>query len=218
MREHPQSFRLLRHRGHRYITLRRFDLAVRDLQRAAELARHVPDYYEADGAPNAHGIPRSTIQSNIHYHLGLAEYLLGHFKSARAAWQDCLFFARVNDDMLVATLYWRVLVAWKLGLEEEAQQLLGEVQNKMQILENDQYYRLLLFFKSGQGETQLQSELTSRDLKSSTLANGLGAWHAHHGALIQARRAYRLAIETDVWAAFGFIAAEAELAPKGLFK
>src|SRR5262245_13755040 len=36
---HPDSVKLLRHRGHRYITTRRFDLAAKDLQRAANLIR-----------------------------------------------------------------------------------------------------------------------------------------------------------------------------------
>ena len=38
-----------------------------------------PDEVEPDGAPNARGIPRSTLQSNIWYHLGLAQYLAGDF-------------------------------------------------------------------------------------------------------------------------------------------
>src|SRR5688572_31007830 len=33
---HPSDARLYRHRGHRHITLRQFDLAIRDLKRASE--------------------------------------------------------------------------------------------------------------------------------------------------------------------------------------
>ena len=77
LRVHPDSHRLLRHRGHRWITLRRFDLAEEDLERAAERIRRLPDAVEPDGMPNAAGIPRSTTHSNVLYHLGLARWLQG---------------------------------------------------------------------------------------------------------------------------------------------
>ena len=74
--KHPGDARLYRHRGHRYITLRKFDLAIRDLKRAADLIEG-PDQIEPDGQPNARNIPTSTLDSNIYYHLGLAHYLKG---------------------------------------------------------------------------------------------------------------------------------------------
>jgi tetratricopeptide (TPR) repeat protein len=52
LRQYPDSYKLLRHRGHRWITLRRFDLAVDDLNRAASLIEGVPDEVEPDGMPN----------------------------------------------------------------------------------------------------------------------------------------------------------------------
>ena len=45
-------------------SLRRFAEAEQDLARAATLLRGVPDTYEADGQPNAAGVPRSTFPSN----------------------------------------------------------------------------------------------------------------------------------------------------------
>ena len=69
---HPDDPRLWRHRGHRYISTRRFDLAVRDLEQAARLAAANPDRIEPDGLPNSYGIPTGTMRFNIYYHLGLA--------------------------------------------------------------------------------------------------------------------------------------------------
>ena len=37
---------------------------------------------EPDGQPNARNIPTSTLNSNIYYHLGLAQYLKGEFEAA----------------------------------------------------------------------------------------------------------------------------------------
>ena len=76
----PNEPRLYRHRGHRYITIRKFDLAIADLRKASQLIAGKPDEIEPDGAPNKAGIPRSTLQSNIWYHLGLAQYLAGDFE------------------------------------------------------------------------------------------------------------------------------------------
>src|SRR5690606_38564210 len=76
---HPDDARMYRHRGHRYITVRKLNDAIRDLERAAELTRNLPDEVEPDGAPNRYNIPTSTLQSNIWYHLALAHYLKHDF-------------------------------------------------------------------------------------------------------------------------------------------
>ncbi|MFQ5822900.1 MAG: hypothetical protein ACE5JB_02470 [bacterium] len=65
---HPNYAKLYRHRGHRYITLREFDKAIADLEKAVILIQGVPDEIEPDGAPNKFNIPRSTSHSNIWYH------------------------------------------------------------------------------------------------------------------------------------------------------
>src|SRR5439155_9844842 len=77
IRKHPDDARMYRHRGHRYITVRRFRDAVKDLEFAALLIRGKPDEVEPDGQPNARNIPLGSLQSNIFYHLGLAYYLSG---------------------------------------------------------------------------------------------------------------------------------------------
>ena len=57
----PDDARFYRHRGHRYISLRRFDDAISDLERAAILIEGRPDAIEPDGLPNAAGKPRSRL-------------------------------------------------------------------------------------------------------------------------------------------------------------
>lgn len=68
----PKDARFYRHRGHRFITIRCFDEAIRDFETAAKLVKGKEDEIEPDGLPNARNIPTSTLQSNIFYHLGLA--------------------------------------------------------------------------------------------------------------------------------------------------
>lgn len=52
LKKHPDSYRLYRHRGHRYITIRQFGRAIADFEKAAALAAGKPLEVEADGNPN----------------------------------------------------------------------------------------------------------------------------------------------------------------------
>jgi tetratricopeptide (TPR) repeat protein len=215
---HPQSHRLLRHRGHRFITLRRFDEAIADLDRAALLIEGVADEPEPDGMPNAQNVPRSTTNSNILYHLGLAHFLRGELEPALAAYRGCLDFC-ANDDMLCATSYWLYLTLARLGRGDAAAAVLAPIRADMEILENFAYHRLLLFFK---GELTEEGILATEGgepagggqapIDHATVAYGVGAWHLIGGRGERARAIFREVVRGDAWAAFGFIAAEAELA------
>ena len=71
-----------RHRGHRYISQRKFDAAIADFNKAAELMQGAPIEMEPDGQPNKINKPLSTTQFNVWYHLGLAHYLKEEFDEA----------------------------------------------------------------------------------------------------------------------------------------
>jgi hypothetical protein len=213
---YPESYRLLRHRGHRYITTRRFDEAIADLARAATLIEGVPDEAEADGLPNDRNIPTSTSHTNIYYHLGLAQYLKGEFEPALVAYRRCLAFS-ANDDMRCASIYWLYLTLCRLGRVDEAAQVLVPVTADMDIIENHTYHRLLLLFK---GELTLGQVIQSDDdpspvgaaVDDATLAYGIGVWHLVNGDLVEAYTTFNAIVDGAAWPAFGHIAAEAELA------
>ena len=76
--EYPKDARFYRHRGHRYISSRCYDLAIKDFKKAVGLTRYEDNEMEPDGLPNALGIPTSTLQGNIYYHLGLTYLSLIH--------------------------------------------------------------------------------------------------------------------------------------------
>ena len=52
LEKYPNSAKLYRHRGHRYISMRLFDRAIYDLTKANQLAPISPLEIEPDGAPN----------------------------------------------------------------------------------------------------------------------------------------------------------------------
>jgi len=213
--EFPESYRLLRHRGHRNITLRRLDAAVDDLSRAAALAYGAPDQAEPDGAPNEWGVPRSTDQSNIYYHLGLALYLRGEYAEAVRAYEDCLEYAVVNDDMLVATLYWLSNARGRLEGSAAAVAVAERAHPEMMILENDAYHGLLLARAGGTSEELLASVAEAHGEESIdwlTTAYGVSVSRELMGDAAGARTLRARIIEAETWPAFGFIAAEADQA------
>ncbi len=208
--EHPADARMLRHRGHRYITIRQFGRAVDDFEKAFLLAAFSPDEVEPDGMPNAMNIPVSTLKSNIFYHLGLAYYLDGEPEKALEAWtRDRAAF--VNDDMTVATLHWIYMTLRELGRDEEAAEALVAVTDSMNVIENQAYHKLCLFYK---GEISID-ELTGgdySDIMNDAMLYGLGNWYLYHaGDTATARVYFDRIFAGGSWASFGYIAAEARL-------
>ena len=208
---HPDEPRLYRHRGHRYITVRKFDLAVRDLQRAAELVAGKPDEIEPDGAPNRAGIPRSTLQSNIWYHLGLAHYVNGDFEKALTAYREGMKVSRVNDDMLVATSDWLYMTLRRLKRDEEARAVLDPIREQMDVLENGAYHARLLMYKGRRTPESVLNLNTADDVQIATQGYGVGNWHLVNGDRGKAKEIFDRVVAGRAWAAFGYIAAEADL-------
>jgi len=209
--KHPDDPRMYRHRGHRYITVRRFDDAIADLERAAQLIAGTEDEVEPDGMPNARNIPTSTLHSNIWYHLGLAHYLKGDFENALRAYRECMT-ASGTPDMLVATSHWLYMTLRRLGREDEAAAVLEPIHSEMDIIENDSYHRLLLMYKGElDAEVLLAEAQTADGLDNATLGYGIGNWHYYNGRLEQAEVVFRSVLEGSQWAAFGYIAAEVDV-------
>jgi tetratricopeptide (TPR) repeat protein len=207
---HPGSYKLYRHRGHRYITVREFDRAIADFEKAASLIRGVPDEVEPDGAPNRFGKPRSTSHSNIWYHLGLAYYLTGDFANAQRAFEECMTFSK-NDDMRVATLDWLYMSYRRLGRHDAARALLAGVTEKMDILENDSYHKRLLMYKGAMRPEDLLDTRDADDLTIATQGYGVANWYFAEGNRAKAREILERVVAGRQWAAFGYIAAEVDI-------
>lgn len=207
---HPDNHKLYRHRGHRYITVRELDRAVADLERAAELIEGVPDEVEPDGAPNERGIPRSTSHSNIWYHLALAYYLQGEFEQAARAWESCMEFSK-NDDMLVATSDWLYMTYRRLGRDQDAARVLEAIHEDMDIIENFAYHKRLLMYK-GLVDPEELLDPNADELDLATQGYGVANFYYVNGEEEKAREILERVLEGEYWAAFGYIAAEADIA------
>jgi tetratricopeptide (TPR) repeat protein len=209
---HPRDARMFRHRGHRYITVRQFDDAIADLQKGAALVKERPDEIEPDGQPNARGIPTSTLKTNIYYHLGLAHYLKGEFEQALAAYRSCQEHSK-NPDMIVATSHWLYMTLRRLGRDADARRVLDSITADMDVIENGSYHKLLLMYK-GKTDKELLASAKAGGLDAVTTGYGVGNWHLYNGRRDQAMQILRDIVERHAgqWPAFGYIAAEAEIA------
>jgi tetratricopeptide (TPR) repeat protein len=201
---------MYRHRGHRFITVREFDLAVRDLEAAARLLRGRPDEVEPDGIPNALNTPLSTLHYNVWYHLGLAHYLRGDFNRALYGFRNALAVSN-NDDSRVAATDWVYMTLRRLGRTAEAAAVLEPISADMRIVENQAYHRRLLMYK---GLVPPDSLLRANGQDAVTLATqgyGVGNWYLYNGKPEQAEEIFWQITSAENWTAFGYIAAEAEL-------
>lgn len=214
--KHPNEARLYRFRGHRYLSLRRFDDAVRDLERAVAL-----------DSTNYH----------ITYHLALAYYLTQRYADAASAIEKCMAFAdnpkwqaveeaRVNpiwyrscmsvktdDDARAAMLDWRYRALRRAGKHADARRLARAVGEGWSTQENTPYYRALLFYRGIRDETSTLDSLSAAgELSFVTGAYGVANWHLMEGDTARARVLFEHIVGTSQWPAFGFIAAEVDLA------
>jgi hypothetical protein len=208
----PKDARFYRHRGHRYLTLRCFDDAIKDFETAAKLVKGKPDEIEPDGLPNARNTPTSTLQSNIFYHLGLAYYVKGDFKKALEAYRNAKKVSN-NPDMSVATKHWLYMTLRRLGKTREAAKAVADVKDDLDIIENDDYYKLVKLYQGKLKADDLLKELgaTADSLSNASLGYGVGNWLLYNGEREKAQTIFRRITAGNQWASFGFIAAEAEL-------
>ncbi|MHB1298153.1 MAG: tetratricopeptide repeat protein [Gemmatimonadaceae bacterium] len=206
LRHHPDEPRLLRHRGHRYLSMRDFPRAIADLSRAYSLVAGKPDEVEPDGQPNARGIPTSTLHGNIRYHLALAHFVTGDFAKALPLWAEDARLAK-NRDHEVAATYWHVLTLAHLGRHTEATAALAPIRADWDIIENGSYHRALLWMK-GELAASALIPVDASPLERQTVGNGMAQWHLASGRRAEAAAAFKDVLATGPSASFGYIAAE----------
>jgi tetratricopeptide (TPR) repeat protein len=209
----PNDARMYRHRGHRYITVRKLDDAIADFERAARLMAGKPDDVEPDGQPNARNIPIGSLQSNVWYHLALAYYLKGDWDNAARAARSGVAVSN-NPDRLVSQTHWLYMALRRAGRNAEAAHALVPIKDDFDVIENQSYYRLVKLYKTGIPAQVVDSILGAgvTNPSDASFAYGVANWVLYNGDTTRAVRAYEQLRSGGSWASFGYIAAEADLA------
>ena len=199
---------LLRHRGHRQLSVRAFGRAVDDLAAAAVACRQVPDEVEPDGLPVPGRPPHSSLHFNVYYHLALAFFVQGEMELAVGGWLLCLACSD-DDESRVAVTHWLWCARMRAGDVAGARATVQGISADMDVVENTAYHQLCLLYKGERTRDQLTAGQGS---SGAALRFGL----AHHALVAgdrgQGEAALRALAVDPGWAAFGVIAAEAEVA------
>jgi len=211
MDTHPDAPELYRHRGHRYITTRKFTEAIADFQRASQLVQGRAIEIEPDGIPNKLNIPLSNLQFNIYYHWGLVHFLKGEYGVAANLFRVCLKYSD-NPDLHVATSDWFYMSLMKSGKTDAAREIIADISPNLEIIENDSYYKRLLFYKGLLPiDSVIQFDNKNLDnVQIVTQGYGIANWYEFQGDHKKADQLKRKILDTGTWNAFAYIAAEAD--------
>jgi hypothetical protein len=205
----PQEARLYRHRGHRYISIRNYEAAIADLEKAASLIQGTADQIEPDGMPNAQNIPLSSLHSNVWYHLGLAYYLTQEYEKAYTAYIQCRKSGD-NYDNIVSSTHWLYLIQLRLGYPEKADSLLAPIQKAGIVIENQSYADLCQLYKGWiSPDTLLQA--SPGNPSNDAVNYGLANWYLHQGDSSKGIQLLEALVAGKAFTSFGYLAAEGDL-------
>jgi tetratricopeptide (TPR) repeat protein len=205
----PKDARIYRHRGHRYISIREYDKAIADFEKAATLIQGTADQIEPDGLPNAQNIPLSSLHSNVWYHLGLAYYLTHQYEKAYQAYLKCRDSGS-NYDNIVSSTHWLFMIQQRLGNPKKADSLLAPIQREGIVIENQAYSDLCGLYKGWISADSLAAKGAGSPSQDA-MRYGLANWHLYHGDTTEARQLMEGLMEEKAFTSFGYLAAESDL-------
>jgi tetratricopeptide (TPR) repeat protein len=214
---YPNDARFYRFRGHRYITLRRFQDGARDLDRAARI---------------------DSTNFDIAYHQGLAHYLMGHFAPAAAIYGKCLAFASndvlrareasgaygrgyrscmgtandVESRVSMSDWYWRALM--RDGRAGDAARAVESFREGMQVTTNVSYYENILMYKGLRTPEQVLAAASADSVRFSTSGYAVANYLLLKGEVSRGREMLQRVANSPHWNGFGVVAAEADIVAK----
>lgn len=188
LRMAPRNPILYRWRGHRYLSVREFDRAAADF---------------------AAGLALDSAVYGIWYHLGVLRFVRGDFQGAAEAFARAQPLAPDAGE-LAGSVDWRWMSFARAGRLAAADSLLRARPDSLAT--TNAYRRRLRLYRGEIGPDAVVTSADTADVQRTTLSYGLGNWYLVRGDSARARLWFQRAIDAGGWPAFGFMAAEAELA------
>jgi tetratricopeptide (TPR) repeat protein len=211
LKHFPGNPELLRHRAHRYLSLRLFKQCIIDSEKAVDGMLLKPDHIEPSGLAGAEEVTQYTLYTNTYYHLGLAYMLKGDMLNARRAFNN-LLDAATNDDHIIMACYWLYIILKRLGRETEAGKILERVKPEMETMVSQEYYYILKLFK---GEFTIEDIQKKSDEKGQlgvvTYGYGLANAYLFNGDYNKYIETLKRILATNAWSGFGYISAEVDV-------
>ena len=197
----PESFKLRRHRGHRYINVRDLDSAIVDLLEAVDLMGDNPAEVFQVGAD---GEPNGTYEHWVWYHIGLYHYLNGDYGDAATAYEKCVETATKNDHLIGST-DWLYNSRVKNGEPEKAAAAIAAIAPDIDANTERSYYKRVMLYKGLLAPEDIidiskpGSEWTGGDI---TTGYGVANWYKEQGETEIAQEIYDKILETPWWSAW----------------
>ena len=115
--------------------------------------------------------------------------------------------------MFVATKHWQYMTLRRLGKRDVALAAVTDIPKSLDIMENQDYYKLVKLNKgTASGDALLKEfEVAPDNVSKASLGYGLGNRYLYHNKQAEASDIFRKIIAGGQWASFGYIAAEAYL-------
>jgi tetratricopeptide (TPR) repeat protein len=209
---YPESFKLYRYRGHRYINLRQIDDAMIDLGKARDLMESQPEAMEFGGD----GKPTATTQHQVWYHIGIYHYLKKDYASCAAAFEKALQATKEPNNIAGAS-DWLYNAYQRMGDKVKAENVLAPFTLDYPIEDKNYPYfrRLLLFKKLITPEELIEPAMdpTAMSVQDMTKLYGLANFHAYNGNAELANELYKKVLLTDQWLGFAYAGAELDVKP-----
>lgn len=152
----PDSYRLYRYRGYFLVRNYQFEEGIADLRHAEELIADVDVSPVQDGIPGKSNFSPSTFKRNIFYYLGQSSMANGDYATVieymdKAVETNQL---RDEDDFLVATTFYKYMALRKMGRSVEAQELVNDIPNGLDIIENHTYHEAIRYLQGRYSRAQ----------------------------------------------------------------
>lgn len=217
---YPNSYKLYRHRGHRYLSVHRVKEALADFIMSAKLFEEFgdPQEMEEDGVPNRLPIPPEKTGFNIYYHLAVSAYLCNDLELAKKANDKVLELFCINDEDLVAGTDWAYLIRRRMGDVEGANKVLKLVADDLEISDNIGYYKRIKFYKGLLSfEQMLEIDCNEEDFYHKSMAKisqlyGVAAYYIAEGNIAKATEILEECLKDNKqFEAFAHIASECDL-------
>lgn len=213
LEEHPDSFKLRRHRGHRYINVRELDNAIVDLEAAIAL---IGTDHTDELEYNASGEPTGTYEHWTWYHIGLYHYLHENWDEAAAAYQKCVDTATTNPARVGAT-DWLYNALRKGGRHDDAAAAISAISPDLDTNQEHPYFKRVMVYKGElTPEDVLDIAKPSADWNGFDITAGYGVanWYAFSGDQETSEMIHRKILETPFWNAWAYVVTDRQYATR----
>lgn len=209
LEEYPESVKLRRHRGHRYINVRELDRAIIDLEEAAELmGENPPEVMQV----SVNGVVNGTYEHWVWYHIGLYHYLNGNYDQAAKAYEKCVETA-TSGSLRVGATDWLYNSLVKGGQLEAAAAVIAEISPDIDANKEAPYFKRVMLYKGlNNPEELIDIEKPGPQWSGGDITTGYGVanWYKMQGDTQTAQKIYDNILQTPYWSSWAYVVTDKE--------